>query len=81
MKPISIETTVVGIPAIVNVTYYHHQKPNRRADNDYDYYGYEEMEYEVCDRRGRIAPWLAKKIDKNADEEIRQTIINYFEEE
>jgi hypothetical protein len=39
------------------------------------------MEYEVCDRRGRIAPWLAKKIDKNADEEIRQTIINYFEEE
>jgi hypothetical protein len=41
--------------------------PDPRADNPWDYYGYTEFDYTVCDRRGRPAPWLEKKLTR-ADE-------------
>lgn len=58
-----IATTVSGIPCIARVTSYsagcaariwpiEHSHPEEP----------EEVEFEVCDRRGRPAPWLAKKL-------------------
>jgi hypothetical protein len=35
--------------------------PNRCA-SDWDYYGCEEIEWEILDRKGRRAPWLDRKL-------------------
>lgn len=65
-----IPIRVAGIPAIARVTHLHIQKPNLRADNDMDYLGYSELCYDICDRRGRPAPWLEAKNDKTVEEQI-----------
>ena len=39
------------------------------ADNPDDYYGYADIEFTVCDRRGRPAPWLANKL---TDADVRR---------
>ena len=64
-----IETTVAGIPCIVGVTEYSSVAGDCGADSDWDYEGYTEFDYTVCDRRGRPAPWLAKKL--TSDDEAR----------
>lgn len=60
---------MAGIPCLIKVTYYFKQEPmGPSADSDWDCYGYTEVEFEVCDRRGRPAPWLERKLtleDKN----------------
>lgn len=65
-----IPIRVAGIPAIARITHLHVQKPNLRADNDMDYLGYEELCYDICDSRGRPAPWLEAKNDKTVEEQI-----------
>jgi hypothetical protein len=56
------ETHISGIPCIAVVTGYHLQRPmGPSADSDWDAEGYEEIEFEICDRRGRLAPWLERK--------------------
>jgi hypothetical protein len=56
------ETTISGIPCVVVVTGYHLQRAmGARADSDWDAAGYEEIDFEICDRRGRLAPWLERK--------------------
>lgn len=68
---------MAGIPCLIKVTHYFKQKPmGPSADSDYDCYGYTDIEFEVCDRRGRPAPWLERKLtpeDKNRiDVEIEE---------
>lgn len=62
-----LETRIAGIPCIVRLTHYRVTPPNRMADSSDDYYGDEECEYEVCDRRGRPAPWLHRKLSAADD--------------
>lgn len=72
------ETRIKGIPCILGVTYFHHQPPWRGSahtcDSDMDYYGYTELEYDVLDRRGYRAEWLAKKIDGELETELRNEL-------
>lgn len=58
----TMDTRIAGIPCTIRVAYASVTPPNSRADSDWDYYGYTDFDYEVCDRRGRPAPWLAKKM-------------------
>jgi hypothetical protein len=74
-----IETRVAGIPCIVGVTHFESVAGDSRADSDWDYYGYTESEWEVCDRRGRPAPWLAKKLTSKIEAEIEAEIEKYFQ--
>jgi len=73
-----IETTVAGIPCIVGVTHFESVAGDSRADSDWDYEGYTESEWEVCDRRGRPAPWLAKKLTSKIEAGIEAEIDGYF---
>ena len=59
-----VEMSVAGIPCLVLVTSLISSSGNQWADSDMDYYGYEEVEYEVYDRKGYHAQWLEKKLDK-----------------
>lgn len=76
-RPIAtIEATVAGIPALLRVDTYTVVKGShsRSAPSDWDYYGYTEVEYTVCDRRGRPAPWLERKITPAIDAALQVTI-------
>ena len=67
-----MHTRIAGIPAIVIVTHYSPFVAGRiNAEVDYCYPPEpEEIEYTVCDRRGRPAPWLAAKITPAIDAQI-----------
>lgn len=67
--------TVAGIPCVIKVLSRVVQKPDSRADNPDDYYGYTEVEFEVCDRRGRPAPWLRRKLTPIESERIENEIL------
>ncbi len=71
-----IQTRVAGIPCIIGVTHYQSVRGsyNRHADSDWDYHGYTECEFVVCDRRGRPAPWLQKKMTSTDESRIEHEI-------
>jgi hypothetical protein len=75
-----IETRVAGIPCIIGVVDYSSTSGsyNRNAASDWDYYGYSESEWEVCDRRGRPAPWLTRKLTSKIEAAIESEIAEYF---
>ena len=54
---------LAGIPCIIvvnSIQFYKGQ--GRRAASDWDAVDYTEIDFDVCDRRGRLAPWLARKL-------------------
>ena len=55
--------------------YIHVQKPNSMADNPDDFYGYSEVDFTVCDRRGRPAPWLERKMSDKDTQRIKEEIL------
>ncbi len=76
-----VPVRIKGIPAIAKVTYYFHQKPlGKWADSDLDCYGYTDCEYEVCDKRGRLAPWLERKMTADDFDKVTQQIEDWREE-
>lgn len=76
-----LPTTVSGIPAIARVTRYFRQRPlGPTADSDLDCYGYTEIEFDLCDRRGRSAPWLERKATEQDRSRIEEEIATAYEE-
>ena len=78
-----IETRVAGIPCIIGVTHFESQKGSYsyHAASDWDYYGYTEADWEVLDRRGRKAAWLAKKLTSSDESRIESEIVEYFQDD
>ena len=78
----TIPTRISGIPCLIGVIDYHKQAPHNGSpltcNSDWDYYGYEESDWEVLDRKGYKAAWLAKKITKYDEDNISEAIGNYF---
>jgi len=58
-----IEATVQGIPCLVRVTHFSPGRPGRYHGPAEDCFPDEDPEfsYDILDRRGRPAPWLARK--------------------
>lgn len=73
-------TKIAGIPCTIWVHYAQVTEGSYsyNAASDWDYYGYKELEYTVCDRRGRPAPWLEKKLTEEDDQRIKS---EYFSEQ
>ena len=63
---IEIQTRVAGIPCLARATYHYHQAPHKGSahtcDSDMDFYGYDDLAFDVLDQRGRPAPWLERKL-------------------
>jgi hypothetical protein len=76
----TMETKIAGIPCLIKVGYFNVVKGNSRADNPDDYYGYTDFEFTVCDRRGRPAPWLEKKMTKQDEADIQEQYENEMRE-
>lgn len=76
---------VCGIPCIIRVTYWEAYQPAIiRADpgNSHPSEG-GDGEWEILDSRGRLAPWLQSKLDKDPDEQDRVSglVYNHMENE
>lgn len=61
-----IETRIAGIPCIIAVTEYDDEDSSISLD------------YVVCDRRGRPAPWLACKLTAKTAANVDQVVINHY---
>lgn len=79
---------VAGIPAKIGITHASFTPPwggcGYGCPSDIDYYGEVNIEYEVLDSRGRPAPWLHRKVDPDAHQEICSTaaeLMGFFDHE
>ena len=79
---VEINTRVAGIPCIARVTYSHYARPNPFTwASDADFYGGWTLNWEICDSRGRPAPWLEKKLTDAERGRIECDLIEYLETE
>jgi hypothetical protein len=77
---IEITTRVAGIPAVARVTYAHYTRPDPTTwANDIDYWGGWVVDWEICDSRGRPAPWLERKLDEADRRRIEAELIDQLE--
>lgn len=67
---------ISGIPCLIRVLYAHQQAPDPGAHSDWDYHGTTDFEFLVCDRRGRPAPWLERKLTQDDIDGITQQFFN-----
>lgn len=76
-----IEHTVCGIPCLIGVIDYSRVRGSYsyNAPSDMDYYGYTECDWELLDRKGYRANWLAKKMTSRDEDSINEAISNYME--
>lgn len=75
-----IESTVSGIPCLIDVITFNYYAGCASADSDWDYYGDTEIEFAVLDRRGRPAPWLERKLTNEETSRIEEEIIEAMED-
>lgn len=70
---------IQGIPCLLGVKSIVEQKPfkghPRFCESDMDYWGWSEVEYDILDRTGYKAEWLARK--QYSEEAAKQAILNY----
>jgi hypothetical protein len=76
---------VCGIPCVIRVTYWEPYQPAIIRADPGDSHPPEggDGEWEILDSRGRPAPWLQSKLDKDPDEQDRVSglVYNYMENE
>lgn len=72
-----------GLPCLLGVTGYNYQPPfkgpARLCDSDVDFYGYEEIDFELLDRKGYRAKWLDPKMSSNLEDDAKIAISEYFQ--
>lgn len=77
-----IEATVQGIPCLIKVTHFSPGRPGRYHGPAEDCYPDEDPEfsYDILDRRGRPAPWLARKATDADHNKISELILEAIAE-
>lgn len=78
-----VPVRIAGIPAAVRVTRHVAVRGSfsRNAPSDLDYYGYTESDWEVCDSRGRAAPWLERKMTDADRERIEEAVDEWMRQD
>ena len=49
---------IAGIPCLIGVIEFKFVKGNSRANSDWDFHGYTDIDFEILDRKGYKAAWL-----------------------
>lgn len=77
---VEIECRIAGIPCLVGLVTYQQVKGSfdYHAGSDVDYLGYTDIEYDVLDRNGRLAPWLERKMTDQDHYAICKAVKEYF---
>ena len=77
----SFTSKVAGIPCTIQVDRLFVQEPlGPNCDSDWDCYGYTEFDFTVCDRNGRPAPWLERKLTNEDRERLEVEAIKCAKE-
>jgi len=80
MRPRCIESAVAGIPCQIQIDYYISVPGDSGTwASDWDYYGYTDSDWTVCDRRGRPAPWLECKLTDDDKARIEREIDEFMQ--
>ena len=79
--PQLVNVTVCGIPAQAKITHLVVVKGSVHADNPDDYYGYSEVEFEICDRKGYQAKWLERKMTDEDRDSVEEQIWSWYRDE
>lgn len=78
----TIDYNICGIPCLIGVDRYvsvpGYLGSPQHCWSDLDYYGYSEMEYQILDRKGYLAPWLERKITPEIKDGIEMTITDFY---
>ena len=69
---------VAGIPCTIAIQSYADVPSRLYGHPDDSTEGYYECEYEICDRKGRPAPWLERKATKEDHRRIEAEIEAYY---
>lgn len=73
-----MESQIAGIPCLIAVNNYFKQAAQGRSSwSDWDADGYFEAEFDVLDRKGYQADWLARKMTDKDEDRIIAEIQNY----
>lgn len=67
-------TRVSGIPCTIKILRYESVPDNLNGHPDSWYEGWEECEYQICDRNGQPAEWLERKATKADHAQIESEI-------
>ena len=81
MQKTLIEARISGIPCLIQVNAFQHYAGCHSGSSDWDYHGFCEMDWDVLDRRGRKAAWLAKKLTSSDESRIESEIAEYFQDD
>lgn len=75
-----IEACIQGIPCLIDVTHYAPATPGRLWGPPENCYPDEpeEIDFTVCDRRGRPAPWLERKMTVRDRERIEALVSEHM---
>lgn len=77
-----LATRICNIPCLIDIDYYHVQKPNPYNDaSDWDCNGYTDINFTVYDRKGYKAPWLTNKLTAKELDRIHDEVVCYMREE
>lgn len=72
---IDFQTKVQGIPCIVQVMRHSYTRPDPYAASSEDFYGGWELDWHLCDQRGRPAEWLEAKLTDADRQRVEREII------
>lgn len=75
------ETRVQGIPCIAEVLYYKPARYYLSGPPEYCYDEGAEFEFRLRDRRGRLAPWLVRKMTEDDYFAIQEEYLKQLKEE
>ena len=79
-----IPTTVRGIPCLIYLTDYVFQPPFKgpasQCNSDMDFYGYEDMEYELFNLHGYRMKFLENLLTQQDKGKIEEFVSNYMAE-
>lgn len=73
----SFTSKVAGIPCVIKVDRFYVTQGtySRQAETPDEYYGAQEIEFTVCDRNGRPAAWLERKLTDDDCSRIEEEAI------
>jgi len=83
VRKIGVETTIAGIPCLVVCTGYSPGRPGRLYGPPENCYEAEpdELEWEIYDRKGYLADWLAEKTTNEDEDRIYALLMAEIEED
>lgn len=72
-----IEARIQGIPCKIDVTYFYSKSGtySPQAETPDEYYGHTEIEFDVYDRNGYKAAWLARKMTAEDQQYIEEKVL------